>query len=407
MKLHDAGPIPAHVPVHLIEKNFPLVGNNITEENPFERIVPAACEGPDIAFVPDMVPGGGHCWVLRRQEDLREVYYDTEHFSNKGFAALASLIGENWSLVPAEQDAPDHTFFRQLLNPVFAPGSMAKMDDLVRKAAQECLQNVKGKTESDFIEDFTFPFPVGVVLDLMGLPRERMKEFQEWENMILQNDGNFEVMQTGIRHVANYLRDVIAERKNNLGDDLISFAIKAEVNGRKLNDDELLGYAFNFYIGGLDTVTANSSNFIRHLATNLEHQRELRANPDKIRMAVEEFLRVFAAVTTYRVCIKEKTIKGVTIMPGEKVAMCTTLAGRDGATYDNPHQVQLDRNPSHVAFATGPHHCLGVHLARRELRIALEEIFKAIPEFRLNPDVPIRSQAGVIIQPRNLPLVWG
>ncbi|MAT50756.1 MAG: cytochrome [Porticoccaceae bacterium] len=406
MSLYQPPPIPSHVPEALIEADFPLVGDNITEENPFDRIIPEACKGPDVAFVPNMVPGGGHCWLLRRHDDMREIYNDTEHFSNKGFSGLAQLIGETWSQVPSEQDAPEHTFYRQLLNPVFAPGSMQKMEGLVRKAAQDCLATLKGKTESDFIQDFTFPFPVGVVLDLMGLPRERMAEFQQWENMILQNDGDVDVMKQGVRSVVDYLRDVIAERKGNLGDDLISFAIKAEVNGRKMNDEELLGYAFNFYIGGLDTVTANSSNFLRHLATNPEHQRFLRENPDQIRSAVEELLRVFAAVTTYRVCIKERTIKGVTIKPGDKVAMCTTLAGRDEQEYDQPHEVRLDRNPSHVTFATGPHHCLGVHLARRELRIALEEIFKAIPEFRLDTSKPIKSQAGVIIQPRTLPLRW-
>ncbi|MAT50757.1 MAG: cytochrome [Porticoccaceae bacterium] len=406
MNLHEPGPIPNHVPEALVETDFPLVGHNVTEENPFDRIVQEACEGPDIVYVPNMVPGGGHAWVLRRYEDLREVYYDVEHFSNKGFASLAKLIDEDWSLVPAEQDAPEHTFYRQLLNPVFAPGSMAKMEGLVRKAATDTLENVRGKTQSDFLEDFTFPFPVGVVLDLMDLPRERMKEFQEWENMILQNGGDFDLMRQGIRNVADYLRGVIAERKDNPGDDLIGFAIKAEVNGRKLTDKELLGYAFNFYIGGLDTVTTNTSNILRYLATHQEEQRYLRENPDQIRVAIEEFLRIFAAVTTYRVCIKERTIKGVTIKPGDKVAMCTTLAGRDATVYDDPHEVRLDRNPTHMTFATGPHHCLGVHLARRELRVALEEVFKAIPQFRLDTDKPIKSQAGVIIQPQSLPLRW-
>src|SRR5690606_11435814 len=172
-------------------------------------------------------------------------------------------------------------------------------------------------------------------------------------------------------------------------------------------DDELMGYAFNFYLGGLDTVTAHTANFVRHLATHPDQQRYLRENPAQIRTAVEEFMRAFAAVTTYRTCSKETRIRGVTIKPGDRVAMITTLAGRDGQVYDDPHSVRLDRNPRHVSFAVGPHHCLGVHLARRELRIALEETFKAIPEFRLDPDVPIESQAGVIIQPRNLPLVWG
>jgi cytochrome P450 len=405
MQLHDPGPIPDHVPEALIENDFALVMGQYTEENPFDSIVPAACEGPDVFFAPNTVPGGGHSWVLRRHADMDHVYHDVEHFSNKGFSGLSKLIGEEWLLVPAEQDAPLHTQYRRMLNPVFAPGSMAKMDQTVRAAAKESMQNLLNKTEGDFIEDFALPFPCGVALGLMDLPKERLNDFMEWESMLLHS-GEIATMQAGVKGVATYLREVIAERKLAPGDDLISHAIKSEIDGRKLSDDELLGYAFNFYIGGLDTVTANIGNFVRHLAINVEDQRELRNNPEKIRPAIEEFLRAYGAVTTYRICVKETTIGGVTIKPGDKVAMCTTLAGRDGSHYDNPHQVKIDRNPRHVSFASGPHNCLGVHLARRELRIALEELLATIPEFRLQPGVAIKSQLGGVMQARNLPLIW-
>lgn len=405
MQLHDPGPIPDHVPENLIEHDFPLVMGRYSEEDPFATMVPKACEGPDIIFAPNSVPGGGHSWVFRRFEDLKETYSDTEHFSNKGFSGLAQLIGENWHLVPAEQDDPEHTQYRRMLNPVFAPASVAKMDKDVRTAAQEQIKNLEGKKSCDFIKDFATGFPVGVVLNLMELPKERLWDFMEWESMLLHS-GELPVMQEGVRNVATYLRSVIAERKENPGDDLISHAIKSDVGGRKMTDDELLGYAFNFYIGGLDTVTANLGNFVRHLAENLDHQRELRENPEKIRTAVEEFMRAFAAVTTYKVCKKDKVIRGVTIKVGDKVAMNTTLAGRDVQAYDSPHEVRLDRNPRHVSFSTGPHNCLGVHLARRELRIGLEEILANLPEFRLDTSVPTKTQVGGIIQPRNLPLVW-
>jgi cytochrome P450 len=398
-------PVPDHVPKDMIA-DFPLLMGVYSDENPFERIVPEACEGPDVFYCPNVLPAGqGGAWIFRRQIDNREVYNDIEHFSNKGFSGYPDLIGEKWHPVPAETDPPEHTFFRQLLNPVFAPGSVAKMEAMVHEAAVRTVNSIKGKTECDFMAEFAFPFPVSVVLDLMGLPQDRMDEFLTWERQLLHS-GDFDVMADGVRKVTTYLRSVIAERKENPGDDLISFAVKAEVNGRKMTDDELLGYAFNFYIGGLDTVSANLGNFFYHLATHLEHQRYLRENPDKLRIVIEEFLRAFAAVSTVRVCKKETTIRGATIKPGDRVWLCTTLSNRDPDEYDNPHEVILDRNPSHVTFATGPHHCLGTHLARRELRIAMEEFFKAIPEFRLKPGVAVSSQIGGIIQPRNLPITW-
>jgi cytochrome P450 len=106
-----------------------------TDENPWERIVPEACDCPDVFYGADVLPAGqGGAWIFRRQEDLRAVYNDTEHFSSKGFSSFSILIGENWDQVPAEQDPPEHTYFRTLLNPVFAPGSMKKMEDTVRQA---------------------------------------------------------------------------------------------------------------------------------------------------------------------------------------------------------------------------------------------------------------------------------
>lgn len=399
-------PIPDHVPAELVENDFPFMGQ-MTEQNPFEEMAQKACKGPDVAYVPGMVPGGGNCWILRRQDDLAEVFTDTEHFSNQGFSGLPAMIGESWKLVPAEQDPPTHTYYRQLLSPIFAPGPMSKMEGVVRVAIQDCLRPFKNKTECDFVQDIGFPFPVGVILDLMGLPKARMSEFQEWENMIFQSGGKHESMQNGVRNISKYLREVIAERKKNPADDLISLAIKAEVNGRQMNDDELLGYAFNFFIGGLDTVTANLGNFVRHLAINVEHQRALRKNPEKIRLAVEEFMRYFAGNISLRICVKERKIRGVTIKPGDKIGMFTTMAMRDPDKYDDPHELRLDRNPRHISFATGPHHCLGVHLARRELRIGLEEILSALPEFRLKPNTPVLTQAGIIVQTFSLPIVWG
>lgn len=403
--------IPDHVPAELIDPDFPMVRGKYTEENPYQRIIPEACEGPDVIYVPDMAhspKGPVGSWVLRRFKDIQAVYMDTEHFSSKDFSGIAKMIGENWSLLPAEFDPPEHAFYRQLLNPMFSPGAMAKMDDVVAKSARATIDEfgLKDKTECEFIHDFAFPFPVGVILDLLGLPRERMRDFQSWANMIIES-GELETVKKGILNSTQYLREVMAERKNNLGDDLLSFAIKAEVDGRKLNEEELLGYAFNFFLGGLDTVTAHTGNIVRHLATNLDDQRYLRENPDKIKAAVEEFMRAYAAVTTYRTCKKEVVINGITMKPGDKVALVTTLAGRDRDVFDEPHTVKLDRNPRHMSFATGPHTCLGLHLARRELRIAIEEIFKVIPEFHLKSDASIRSQTGVIVQPRTLPLVWG
>jgi cytochrome P450 len=401
----DTPVIPEHVPAELVE-TFPLVMGAYSDDNPWEAMVPGACEGPAVAYATNIYPGGGPAWILRRNEDLRGLFMDTEHFSSKGYSSFSSYIGESWNQVPTELDPPEHTLIRGALNPQFSPPRMAKMEDDIRARARNLIDGFKDRGQVELMDEFAFPFPVAIVLDLMDLPQDRMGQFRQWVQGLL-HASDIAVMQDAVRGVSGYLREVVAQRKANPGDDLISTATKLDLNGRKFSDDELLGYAFNLFIGGLDTVTANIGNHVRHLAGNAEHQQFLRENPTAIAAAVEEFMRAFAAVTTFRTCVKETKISGVTIKPGDKVAVNTTLAGRDADSFDNPHEVRLDRKPTHSSFGFGGHFCIGVHLARRELRIALEELLQALPQFSIKPGAVISSQVGGIIQPTTLPLVWG
>ncbi|MFA7555717.1 MAG: cytochrome P450 [Spongiibacteraceae bacterium] len=396
--------IPDHVPAELVEV-FPLVMGAYSDSNPWEEMVPAACEGPAVAYATNIYPGGGPAWIMRRNEDLRALFMDTEHFSSKGYSSFSRLVGETWNQVPTELDPPEHTLIRAALNPQFSPPMMAKMEQDIRARVKNLITGFKDRGEVELMGEFAFPFPVTIVLDLMDLPQDRIDQFRAWEHGLLHSS-DIADMQAAVRGVTGYLREIIEQRKAHPGNDLISAAIKTDIKGRKFTDDELLGYAFNLFIGGLDTVTANIGNQVRHLAGNLEQQRYLRANPAKIGAAVEEFMRAFAAVTTFRICIKETQISGVTIKPGDKVAMSTTLAGRDAESFESPHEVRLDRKPAHASFGYGSHFCLGVHLARRELRIALEELLRELPEFTIRPGAVISSQVGGIIQPMTLPLVW-
>lgn len=404
MTTQHTSPLPPHVPAELAEIT-PIIMGQYTDENPFARIIPNACEGPDIAYATNMYLDGSPAWLLRRHEDLKQVFSDTEHFTSRGWSAFAAIVGENWHQVPVEVDPPQHGFFRAALNPLFTPSAVAKMDADIRHRARALIDRFKNKGECEFMTDFAFPFPVAIVLDLMQLPQSRLNEFRDWEQMLLHS-GDLAVMAEGVRNVTGLLRQVIAERKQSPGEDFISFATQVSVNGRPMTDDELLGFAFNLYIGGLDTVSANLGNHFRYLAENPQQQELLRQQPEKISGAIEEMMRAFAAVTTFRICTRQTTINGVTMMPGDKVAMCTTLAGRDRETYDNPHQVIFDRTAKHVSFAYGPHFCIGAHLARRELRIAYEELLASLPPFRIKPGARIQSQQGGVIQPKTLPLVW-
>ena len=173
-----------------------------------------------------------------------------------------------------------------------------------------------------------------------------------------------------------------------------------------MSDQELLGICFNLFIGGLDSVSTNMSWQIFHLATHPDDQQRLRVDPAIIPSAIDELQRYYAAITTYRRCIKPFKIVGVTINPGEFVGMSTTIAGRDDREYVDPNVVSLDRRPRHVSFGYGPHSCLGMHLARREMKIALEEILAVLPPFHLQPGGRICTMLHSTLQPDILPLTW-
>ncbi|MDB5985952.1 MAG: cytochrome [Nevskia sp.] len=398
------GGLPPHVTPDMVHP-YPMQLGMTTTENPFETIVPKLHEGPGIFYSTDGYPGHRPVWIFRHVKDQQAIYMDTENFSSKDFAPFAKLLGENWSQIPAETDPPMHGFYRQIMNPLFAPKRMAELEDHVRQFARDAIAKFKDRGECDFMAELAFQFPIQVFLELMGLPVVDLQKFMAWE-MKLTHPRSIEEMAEGTLLVKNFLIEAIEERKKKPAGDFISTIIASEVQGRKLTDDEMVGFCFNLFIGGLDTVSTHMGLQFRHLAEHPQHQKQLRENPSQIPMALEEFMRAYAAVTTYRTCIKPVKVGGVQIMPGDKVAMVTSLAGRDPDFFPNPGEVRLDRNPRHTTFATGPHRCVGAPLARRELVFAMEEFLAAIPEFHIKPGAQITTSIGPIIQPTSLPLVW-
>jgi cytochrome P450 len=337
-------------------------------------------------------------------EDLRKVYLDTDTFSSKDLSPFAMLIGETWTNLPVEIDPPAHAKYRSFINPLFTPAAMARLEDRIRGYAVDYIEAFRERGSCEFMAEFAFEFPIKVFLELMDFPLSNTAQFLEWEHGLL-HEFDLEKMAQSVRNVVGFLREQIAKRRNQPREDIISYALGVEIDGRKLTDDELVGFAFNMFVGGLDTVSTNMGNQFVHLARNPQDQVHLRDNPKQIPNAIDELMRAYPAVTTFRTCTKETEIGGVSILPGDKVAMCTTLAGRDPEEFPEPHLVRFDRKPRHVSFGFGPHMCVGMHLAKREMRIAIEEFVNRIPDFGIEPGHEIEYHLGMI-QPVSLPLVW-
>jgi cytochrome P450 len=187
----------------------------------------------------------------------------------------------------------------------------------------------------------------------------------------------------------------------------LSVLLRASVDGRRLDHDELLDYAFMLFIAGLDTVTAMLSFTFQCLAERPDLQRRLVEEPGLVPQAVEELLRSHAIVNTARIVTEDVTFAGVEMVAGDKVLLATALASRDEEEFLAATDIVLDRDANrHLAFGAGPHRCIGSHLARLEVRIAIEELLRRIPSFRLAPGESIVAHGGGVLGIDRLPIEW-
>ncbi len=395
---------PDHVPAELA-RPYPFKLRGARSSVLPRTMIPEIHTYPPVFWaegVHEMLPGA---WVPRSLEAIQAIYMDTEHFTVKGTSGFAQMIGQEWYSIPHESDPPLHSKYRMLLNPMFAPKHINRLEQHIRDFARTRLLELAPRGKCDFVADFAFEFPIRVFLELMGMPQEHMATFLEWEHAILRSSEQEPVAQA-LGKIVDYLAQQCEDRRANPRDDLITLAVQGEIEGRKLSQDELIGFCFNLFVGGLDTVSTNMSNHFRHLAENPADQDWLRENPERIGDAIDEMMRAYAAVTTIRLCTKDTVVDGVAIKAFDLVLMPTHLAGNDPVAFPAPEKVDFARKPRHVSFGYGPHLCIGMHLAQREMRIAMEEALAILPSFRLAEGAQIESFCSGIIGPVELPLVW-
>lgn len=395
--LESPHPIPAHVPPELVHEFDFRTGLG---SHPHSSVA-ALHAGPRVFFSPvhhNAIAGAG-TWVLTRAEDIRAALQDAATFSSNVHRSNSGL-----SLIPLELDAPEHAKFRALMNPIFSPVRMKLLDAKVRELARELAAACAAKGDCDFVEDFAKPFPVSIFLDLMGLPKEHMGRFLEWESLIMRDK---QTRAAAMQEVSQYLQELITERRRRPTDDLITFAVSAKVDDRLLHDAEVIGICVLLFIAGLDTVTSSFAYHFRHLAEHPADQQSLRDDPALIPSAVEELFRAYAVVNTNRYATRDVDFAGVHIKRGDNVTCSTILASRDPREFERPNEVVFTRSPNlHNAFSYGPHRCLGSHLARREIIAGIEAWLAAIPPFKLRPGAVINAHGGGVFSLDSLPLVW-
>ena len=355
-----------------------------------------------------VVPGpfGGHNLVTK--EAVEQCFQHPEIFSS---AMEAVDLGQTVPLIPLQIDPPEHRKYRKLLDPIFAPKKMNVLEPDISAMVNGLIDDVIDQGRCEFTSALSVPLPSQVFLRLLGLPLSELPMFLEMKTGILHPPGaDFDEMRVNqvraATEVEAYFAAALAERKKRPADDILSLFLAADVDGAKLSDDEILGICFLFIIAGLDTVTDTLECFFAYLAEHPEHRRQLSQDPSIIPAAVEELLRWETPVTgVSRVAAVDTEIAGCPIAKGEQVGASIGSANTDPAAYEAADVVDFSRNPKHYAFGGGVHRCLGSHLARLELRIALLEWHRRIPDYQIEPGAELKVSFG-LRQFESLPLVW-
>jgi cytochrome P450 len=350
--------------------------------------------------------------IVSRHEDVMWALRHPEVFSSEMAAQIA--LGTERPMIPQQIDPPRQTRYRKILDPQFSRKRMAELEPRVRAHANELIDAIVDRGECEFDAAFAIPLPCTAFLGLMGLPQEELGLFLELKDGIIRpptSPGDLESgkayrEKTG-RRIYAYFERMIDESLAHPRDDIMSYLVRAEIDGEKLSRNDILDICFLFLLGGLDTVTATLGCSVAYLAENPAQRRRLVEDPAKIPAAVEELLRWETPVMAIpRLAVQDVTLSGREIKKGELVTFLIGSANTDETAFEEAHRVDFDREANrHIAFGAGPHRCLGSHLARMELRIALEEWHRRIPDYAIKPgEKPVYTPG--IREVRYLPLVW-
>lgn len=362
---------------------------------------------PDLVYTPLT---GGH-WVALSGDIIDEVYRDPARFSSS-VIFLPKEAGEKYAMVPTKMDPPEHTPYRKILDRGLNPNSIRKSEEIVRKAASELIDGFLRDGSCDFGKDYAGLFPVKVFLALCDLPIEDAPMLARLAEHMTRAPGNTSAEQAAALDAANqgffrYVEPIIAARRGGPGDDLITVMLGSEIEGKPMAPDKELGLISLLLLGGLDTVVNLLSFMMLHLAKHPEKVRELRDDELKLRRSAEEMFRRFAVVSDARMVACDLEYRGVTLKKGDMILLPTTLHGLDERSNANALELRFDREKvMHSTFGQGPHRCAGMHLARLEVIVTLQEWLKRIPEFRLAPDARPQFHSGIIAAVEGVALEW-
>ncbi len=357
----------------------------------------------------------GGSWLPVRYEDVQATARDIEHFpSGHGISVVGPGDDEEdgdsmlpGGVPPIDADPPLHTWTRRLILPSMAPKAVESYEAGTRELCQRLIAGFIDAGKADAAADYAQQIPVRVIGALLGVSEDKSDDFVGWVRGILEYAYDKDRRKEAVMATASFLLEEIAKRKETPTEDLISDLINSEVEGEPVDEMFVLGEAFLLMVAGIDTTWSAIGAAMYHFAAHPEDRRRMVEDPDVWPLAIEEILRFYAPVTMARVAEDGAEINGCPIPEGDRVLMSFPAANRDPDVFEDADEFIIDRAKNrHLAFGVGIHRCAGSNLARMEVRLALEEWFKAIPEFELTDPESVTWAGGQVRGPRSIPVTF-
>jgi len=353
-------------------------------------------------------------WIFTRHDAVKDIYKTPELFSSESFTPWDPE--PIYRFVPTQIDAPDHIKYRRILNPWFSPRAIEAAEDDLRTLCRSLVEEVASKGATDFVSEFALRYPTEGFLQVIGIPPKDADLFVTWVEDFFAGFGGdpagLERMTNALQGIQAYWAAALDERRGEAEPrpgDLASHLLHSTFDDRPLTDTEMLDMLTVLVLAGLDTTRAELGYMFRHLAEHPEERRRLIEEPELIPLAVEEVLRYYTIIFgDGRKVTRDVEFHGVELKQGEMVYGLVSAANRDPDHWERGEEFVIDRQRNnHMGFANGPHRCLGMHLARREMKIAVEEWLRLIPDFEIATEEQLTERGGgSMMTLLSLPLAW-
>lgn len=339
---------------------------------------------------------------------VTQVLRDSETFSSRFYAEVMGPVMGHTIL---EMDAPEHGHYRALLEQVFSRKAMERWDaEVIGPTINHFIDQFAERGHADLVREFTFPFPVNVITGMLGLPQEDLPQFHRWAVELISVGADPVRGIQASQKLHDYLIGVIDQKRAEPKEDMISHLAHAEVEGHRLDNEEICAFLRLLLPAGAETTYRSSSNLLFGLLTNPEQLDALRNDRALMPQSIDEGLRWEPPLLSIvRLAAKDAEVAGVPVPEGSSLSVWVGAANRDETRWENPDVFDISRKRiPHVAFGFGPHVCLGQHLARMETTVALNTLFDRLPNLRIDPDAEDVHISGLMFRsPSSLPVVFG